>query len=252
VKKELFFIVLIVITISSCVPQRYQKYGQDNAQKEFQSLEARAENPRKVTPYDELFIQVMSFDEKTSNFFNGTKGSNSLNTDVGISLYSYVVNDSGCIEFPFIGKILLRDLTLTEVREKLKKVLNDYLEQPEIIVRFINNKITLLGEVNRPGTYVISKDKISILHALGLGGDISYFGNRQKVTIMRKQNQKTTYNYIDLTSKDMVNSDYFYLLPDDIVYVEPLPNKVWGLSTFPYATILSTVSTVLLMMNYFK
>ncbi len=250
--KNFYFFILILFLLSfvSCIPTRKLKYVQDFSDSSENSYAVTDRASKKIVPYDELYITVFSTDEKTAGYFNVTPTVSS-NVQGGLSLFTYTVNDSGTINFPYVGKIVLKDLTLDEARNKIQLSLNEYVEQSFITVKFVEKDITVLGEVNRPGKFSITRDQINVFQAFAMCGDLTFYANRNKITIIREDKGKITYNYIDVTDKKIVLSEFYYLKPNDIVYVEPLNAKFWGIkpsmleTTMTYLTYFSTIMSAL-------
>jgi polysaccharide export outer membrane protein len=164
----------------------------------------------------------------------------------------YLVTTEGTITLPVLGKIQVQNLTLGELENFLTTKLKDdkHLTNPIVTVRLMNAKFTVLGEVNKPGTYTFNEENISVLQALGYAGDLTINGVRNDILIIREENNVKTYAKIDLTSKDWFNSPYYYIKPNDVVYVNPNGAKVKSAgyigSLGNFLTIVSIgVSTVL-------
>jgi polysaccharide export outer membrane protein len=170
----------------------------------------------------------------------------------GASLLSYSVDKDGYLFLSVVGKILVKDKTLSEVSAILKESLKGILNQPNVSVKLVNRYVTVLGEVNRPGNFAYSKDKLTVFDALGLAGDIGDYGNRKKVILIRNAEGQNIRINLDLNKAEILSSEYYYLRPNDILYVKPLREKFWGLRQFPYAIILSTLTTGLLIYSIVK
>ncbi len=175
-----FLCALTILMLSSCIPQKKLKYMQDplldqNIYKLHEKVEAT------IKPNDELYIRVSSFDDVAYNFFSTQTNSNymTFSNDVSISLISYIVNDSGYIYFPMIGPIYVKDFTIEEATDKLKNLLTEYLNQPTVLIKFVNKKLTVMGEVIRPGTFFFTSERMNILEAIGHGGDMTVHGDRK-------------------------------------------------------------------------
>ena len=203
---------------------------------------------------DNLYIKVRSLDAKSNDFFNnmGSEARSSNYNDASIYLNSYNVDQNGNIIFPFVGPVQVLGLTVDQTQEKIESVLNKYLKETTIIVKLVNFNITLVGEVRRPGEYKIYQDKINIFEAVSMAGDISDYGNRNEVKLMRKTDEGTALHIIDLTSENILESPYFYLKPNDVIYVEPLKGKQFAFSTFPYALLFSTITTVIVLLTFLQ
>ena len=149
----------------------------------------------------------------------------SNNNNNSASLYKinegYQVDKNGEINFPVMGKVKLADLTMEQATEKMTTQIKQYVKNPIVNIRFMNFKVTVIGEVNRPASFTIPSERINILEALGLAGDMTTFGRRENVLILREKNGVRTTARINLNNKEVLNSPFFYLQQNDIVYVEP-------------------------------
>ncbi len=258
VVKPALVCLLFAVLISSCVPQKKIKYLQKQQAKDTTSAihVSKRDADYKIQPKDNLYVRVYALDEKAYLFFNKQSGSSSFNdfaNDASIYLNSYDVNEEGYIDFPIVGKVLVKGLTIFQVRTVLQEMIGEYLKETTVVVKTVNFKITMLGEMMRPGQFTIYKDDINIFEALSMAGDMTEFANRTRVAIIRQIKDGSQVHYLDLTSENILSSPYYYLQPNDIVYVSPLGYKRWGLgSAFPWAIVLGAVSTTLLLINYIK
>lgn len=250
-------IVLLVVAIlfSSCVPQKKIKYFQQEADA---ITKTEFVNPRKINytiqPGDNLYIKISSINERANSIFNvGSQISQQyMNSEIGVYLNSYTVDNNGFIDFPLIGKLLIKNLTIEETINKVQKKLSEYIKESIVIVKLVNFNITMLGEIRRPGEYKIYQDEINIFEALALAGDLSDFADRKNIVLVRQTKTGSEIHRLDLTNSNILESDYFYLVPNDIIYVEPLKGKQFTFANFPYAVIFSAISTTLLLINFFK
>ncbi|GAB3976825.1 hypothetical protein GCM10028806_37090 [Spirosoma terrae] len=133
----------------------------------------------------------------------------------------YLVDNTGMIELPLLGKVNVTGKTVTEVKDQLRSSLKEYLKEPTVNVRNQNFRISVMGEVARPSLYTIPNEQITLLEALSLSGDVTIYGRRDNVLLIREENGKRSFNRIDLTRRDLFNSPYYHLHPNDVVYVEP-------------------------------
>lgn len=250
------FIAALAVMVFSCVPQRKMLYLQhDNNQ----ASAAQFDNDRslmyRLQPGDNLYIKVVSLDEKTANLFNPLErsgGAGGQLNDQSIYLNSYTVSQDGYIEFPLAGKILVQNLTTEEIKNAIQSVLDQYLKETVLIVKLVNFNITLLGEVRRPGQFKVYKPEINIFEAMAMAGDLTEFADRREVMLVRQTKTGSEIITIDLERAAVLSSDYYFLKPNDIIYIKPLKIKQFGFATFPYALIFSTISTALLLINFFK
>jgi len=254
--RGLLFVLAIALLLGSCVPQKKIKYLQSKAE-ETQAQE-NFENPRKfeykIQPGDNLYIKIVSVDEKHSNMFNtmDSRYANAMQSDAGIYLNSYTVNEEGDVDFPLIGKVHVKNLSVEQVKKELQESLNEYIKESVVIVKMVNFYVTMLGEVTRPGEYKIFQDDLNIFEAISMAGDLTDFANRNEVKLVRQTKKGSEIINIDLTDRSILASDYYFLMPNDIVYVEPLKGKQFTFANFPYGIIFSAISTTLLLINYFK
>lgn len=248
--KVLIPCIVLSVLLSSCVTQRKIEYLQSKDQKLREFTNASFQDYT-IRPNDEMYIQISSLDEASATIFsnNGTQNLANINP-YGASLSSYTVNKDGYLEMPVIGKILVKDKTITQVTAMLKESLINILNQPIVSVKLVNRYVSVLGEVRNPGHFVYTQDKLSILDAVGLAGDITDYGNRKSILLIRNEYGKTIRVELNLTQSDILTSEYYFLKPNDIIYVKPMKNKFWGLRQFPFAIILSSITTAVLVLNY--
>jgi len=181
-----------------------------------------------IQPDDILSINIGTLDQDINSFLNKTasittpSGSPAVPAPAQQDVPGYLVDKNGEIELPFVGKIKLLGLTTSEAKDSIKSQVSKYFKQPVVSVRFANFKVTVLGEVARPATYIVPNEKINILDVLGMAGDVTIYGKKENVLLVRDTlngNKKMTRLNVD--SKNIVSSPYFYLRPNDIIYVEP-------------------------------
>lgn len=257
VTKPYLVYFLFAVLLSSCVPQKKIKYLQKVQAKDTTSFTANLRNTDyKIQAKDNLYIRVFALDEKAFLFFNKQSGTGSYNdfaNDASIYLNSYSVNSEGNIDFPIVGKVYVRDLTVMQVKTILQQLIGEYLKETTVVVKMVNFRVTMVGEVMRPGEFTIYKDDLNVFEAISLAGDMTEFANRGRVALIRQVKGGSQVHYLDLTSDKILSSEFYYLHPNDIVYISPLGYKRWGLgSTFPWAIVLSSVTTALLLINYIK
>jgi len=242
-------VVLVFGILTSCVTQHEVEY----LQKKDKTLRAYDEAKvldYRLKPNDELYIQINSLDDPTANVFSNSTGQQSsamMGIDpYGASLVSYAIDKEGYLQLPIIGKILVKDKTLSETSLVLTDSLSHILNQPIVTVKLVNRYISVLGEVRSPGHFPYSQDKLTIYDAIGMAGDMTIFSNRKEVTLARNENGKNSLIKLDLTNPEILGSNYYYIRPNDMIYVKPLKKRIWGMSEFPFALVLSTLSVTLL------
>ncbi len=224
--KKLLF-CLLVLSLVSCASKKDVLYFQDIEDTYLEPLDSLVLKTE-IQPSDILYIRLTALNPASIlpyQFEKGTSPSTARTTEM-IQLDGYQVNKEGAINFPQLGKITVEGLTTQQVEAKLKKKLSDYIINPAVSVRIVNYKISVIGEVARPGTFTLSEEHITLPQALGLAGDLTIRGERQNVLIIRQQDGKRIHKYIDLTKSDWMNSPFYYLKQNDIVYVQPNNPKV--------------------------
>jgi polysaccharide biosynthesis/export protein len=250
---RLLLFALVIVLLSACVSQRNIEYAQSPKDSpEFNHNWASSKASVRIQPFDLLYIKIYTIDQPEYNFFGHENNSTMLTSDQGISLTAYTVDELGYVSLPVVGKIKVKDLTLdgasTEIKETLKTIMNT----PIVSVKFVNNSITVLGEVTRAGTYPYPTEQISIFKALGLAGDVSEYGNRKKVVLIREKGKQIHKYYLDLTKDDIFKSEFYYLKPNDIVYVPPMKLRRYGMKSFPYELVIAAVNALFVVLIYTK
>jgi polysaccharide export outer membrane protein len=244
-----FVLILFGILLASCVPQKKILYLQDVPKDDSTTSFVNDKNlDYKIQPGDNLYVKINSLEEKSTQYFNEVSGSNSGNaTGPNLYLNSYLVNDTGYFHFPSLGYVYVKDLTAEEIQVVLEERLSEYLIAPVVIVRLASFRITLLGEFDNPGKYDVYQSKINIFEAVSLGGDLTSFAKRNRIAIIRQTSVGSEIIRVDLNDKKILESDYYYLLPNDIVYAEPVKAKQFVSESFPYALLFSSISMVLVL-----
>lgn len=255
-KKKSFIIIFsfVLFFLSSCTSKKKLDYLQNI---ESVALEASMKNAKStIQPNDQLVIMVTAKDMDVvkpfnQNFSSGqilqySSASNNLPTQnqVSTSGPTYMVDSQGNIEFPVIGKINTENKTTEELRDILKKEISKYVLNPQISVKNTNYKITVLGEVNRPGTYNIPEAQTTVLEVLGLAGDLTIYGNREDILVLRNIDGTMTKERIDLTKADFINSPFFYLKQNDVIIVSPNETKQKSARLDPNAGIYISVASI--------
>lgn len=253
----LIILFIMSISFSSCVSNRNLRYLND---KEIKEIDVKKYKEAEIADYrlkpnDELDINIKSLDDPTTNVFqtlgNQQSTSSGYTTPYSASLSAYMIDKNGYIQLPVIGNIFVENKTIPEVISMLQDSLNNILSNPTVTVKLVNRYVSVLGEVRNPGHFSYSQEKINIYNALSLAGDVTTYGDRNDVLLVRNENGNNLSINIDLTSSDLLASDYYYLRPNDIIYVKPMRKKFWGLDTFPWSVLLSTISTVILIYTVF-
>ncbi|MDG1730890.1 MAG: polysaccharide biosynthesis/export family protein [Algibacter sp.] len=208
--------IIILLSLSSCVSKKEVVYFQ-NA-KDFETIVDTDTFTPKFKVNDIVSVYVSTFDLEAVKPFNlFVDGGNSNQPQ----LIDYLVDIEGNIDYPVLGKVKLMGLTVQEAQDLFKEKLSLYLKDPIINIRILNFRVSILGQVRSPGRYDVSGERITILEAIALAGDLNIKGHRENILVIRDFNGTKTYTRVDLTNKELFNSPVYYLTQNDIVYVEP-------------------------------
>lgn len=242
-KYNLLIIALLGLMTSSCVSTKKMVYFQDS--EAAQPNEALEGFEPKIQASDLLSINVSALEAEAALPFNLYETASVTNPKP----LSYLVDSDGEINFPVVGPIKVAGFTTKQVTQNLTSTLGAYLVNPIVNIRLTNFKVTVMGEVKSPGTYAIPNERITIVEALGLAGDLSIQGKRNAVLLIREQEGKRTFITMDLTNKKLFNSPYYYLAQNDVIYVEPNKTKInssaVGTNT---SVIISSVSILITLL----
>lgn len=216
------FLFCLILTLVACKAPEKVLYLQDLSQsleKDLPSVEVM-----KIQKDDLLQIYIFANNPEVAKPFNlvaqlSGMGTNSSNTEQ----LAYLVDANGCIDIPVLGRISVEGMTTQEVKSTISKQLQEknLIKDPVIAVRILNFKVSVLGEVKNPGVVDVKGERITVLEALSKAGDLTIQGRRDHVAVIREVDGKRTVNYLDLKSKDIFDSPYYYLKQNDVVYVEP-------------------------------
>jgi len=252
--KFLFLLPVLGLLFFSCVPQHKIKYMQDAEEAKARTVFENQIKDYRIQPGDYLYIRLFTMDRDANEIFSDMGGGNTTYGmyEQNIYLTSYLVSDSGYIDFPLLGRIKAGGLLITEIEKQILDLMMKEVNNPGVVVRLVNFRVTILGEVRNPGTYTINQNRVNIFQAISLANDLTTYSNRNSVKLLRKQGGQTIMINLDLTKKDIIASEYYYLLPGDILYIEPLKYKQYAFESFPYALILSSLSTMLALLTFFR
>lgn len=246
---------LLAVVFASCVPQKKMLYLKE-AEMVAENLSKEYVNDRsvnyKLQPGDNLYIHVINtIDERSAASLNGdVRGY--LSSDANIYLQTTTIDEAGFVEMPLVGKIEVKNLTVDEAKERLQMAINTYINGSMLVVKLASFNVTLLGEVTRPGMYKVYQSQINLFEAVSMAGNMTNFAKKSKVKIVRQTDDGSQIITVDMGKADILSSPYYYLKPNDIVYVEPLKIKQWGFTTFPYSTVLSIVTLGATLYSIFR
>jgi polysaccharide biosynthesis/export protein len=250
----LFKLLVILLFCSSCYYQKKLVYFQDN---DFSYVQPTfVENQRtiyRIQPNDVLSVKVKSStDQSVSDIFNiiASTQTSAFSSPGSLYLEGYSVDEQGRVNLPILGLLTVKDLTLDEVQNLIQTNANKYLKNATVVVKLISFKITVLGEVNNPGYHYVYNNQATILEALGLAGDLTIFASRKNVKLIRSVPRGSEVVLLDLKDPNLLKSKYFYLMPNDVLYVEPFRARSKRSNLENLTLVFSAITTMVLILNY--
>jgi len=245
-------VLSIVFLCFSCASKQdviyYQNIDKMTASQNANSYEI------KIQPDDLLMIIVSADDPEVAIPFNlksySTVSSNRQDIIRGQeTVQLYLVDQGGSIEFPIIGKLKLGGLTRTEALKLLQEKIGLYIKSPIINLRIMNFKVSIQGEVNLPGTYPIASERLTLIEALSMAKDLTIYGKRDNILVIREINGVKSYNRVDITKSDFINSPFYYLSQNDVVYVEPNKTRVNSSAVGPNTSVIISAISILVSLS---
>jgi polysaccharide export outer membrane protein len=242
---NLLFVFITIFLFSKCASRKEFVYFQDNKDAKINII-----NTLKLKEGDILNIKVFGCDEESIKIFNVPMTNNQ---NVNRSYFSggsptngYLINKSGEIDFPLIGKIKIIELSIEDATELIKLKLNTYLKDPKVSIQIQNFKITILGDVKNPGTIEVPNEKLTLIEALGIVGDLNLTALRKNILLLRDENGIKKQYRIDLTNKDFINSPAYYLTQNDIIYVEANKAKINSSNVTGSSSIIVAIASLVI------
>ncbi len=230
----LFFILIAGLFTNSCTTLRNVRYFSDlpDSANVKQLKDLNYKEPQ-IRTDDILSVNIQTADPNSTqvitqgNLQNSAVGASSASGVGGQTTSGYLVDNEGEIEIPVLGKLHVAGLTTEQTRNLIREQASKYYKNPTVNVRFVNLRVTIIGEVNKPGTYVLANERVTLLDALGLAGDMTIYGRRDNVALIRQYDDgRREIVRLDLTKSQVLNSPYYYLRQNDYLYVEPIKAKI--------------------------
>jgi polysaccharide export outer membrane protein len=205
----------------------------------------------KIQPDDLLMIIVSAEDPEIARPFNlnsiSIQNPGNLDAVNGQQMMQlYLVDAKGFIEFPVLGKLKVGGVSRSEVYQMLQQKIGVYIKNPIVNLRIMNFKVSVQGEVNSPGTYTINSERVTLIEALTKAGDLTIYGKRNNVLIIREIDGVKSYHRVDITNADFINSPFYYLAQNDVVYVEPNKTKINGAAIGPNTGVIISITSILI------
>lgn len=246
-------IIILAILFDGCTTQKKLMYLSNLDTTAVQQFFPMERPDYRIQYQDILYINISTLNADMNDMLNpGTQRftSSTFRDESNIYIFGYTVSDSGTITLPILGDILVNGLTVTEVKQSIQEKANEYLKDAIVIVKLLSFKFTVLGEVNRPGMYINYNNQLTVLEAIGMAGNLSDFGNREHVLVVRPSKEGTHTYHINLQDKNLLQSQGYFLLPNDIVIVEPIKSKIFRLNIPTISLALTSISTLILVLTF--
>lgn len=223
--KNLVYLISALLFFASCAPKRDLVYfsNMTNAT----TVSSAPEVQIIIQKNDILNVNVSSLNPETNKLFLGYRNEN---VDGSTKKEGYRVNSDGKIQLPIVGDFTIAGLTIEQAQKRLVEELSNTVKSPVVEIELLNFKVTVIGEVNRPGAFTVDNEQINLLEAIGLAGDLTPYGKRENILLIRNQDGNKTINRINLNDKNTLSLPYFNLKQNDIVYVEPDKSKAFEVS----------------------
>ena len=247
--KSKFTILLLVLlfSVSSCVTNKDLEYFRTS--KDVSKVKLNT-NEYRLQVGDLISVQISTVTEQQHDFFNKEQTSNSQLMMQNPYLYGYLVKEGGFLDLPSLGKVKAEGFTLRELENIIKQIAVSYFEQPIVKLNIINFEVSVLGAVNNPGNYKIVNPEANVLYALSLANDMTEYGNRKRVKVIRNNKEENRIFYVDLTDMKTLNNPNFMLQPQDMIYVAPLNKRFYAFTNLPNLISMSiSAITLYLLIN---
>ncbi|NDK55852.1 polysaccharide biosynthesis/export family protein [Pontibacter fetidus] len=253
--KNIFYFLVGLVLISSCVTKKELVYMQNENLKNTAPTTFNNNVPDyKLQVNDVLSVKVLSAESELSEIYNIISPTNGFGVAEPGSLYlsGYTIDAEGNINLPNVGKLKVAGMNTLQAQKLIQQNLDRYLNGATVVVKLISFKISILGEVKMPGYYYVYNDQANLLEGLALAGDLTPAANRQNLKLIRQKPGGSEVILLDLTDPALVQSPYYYLLPNDVLYVEPRKTHLKRENLVVVTTVLSVISTAALLFNFVK
>lgn len=238
-------ILLLLIGFASCIPQKEYVLLQDkSSEKDYVNPFGPLDNITDkyfLQPNDYLFINVSTPDPKISEFFNQSQSSGGNNAQRNQNFFYYQIDDSMNIDFPYVGNINLDGCNVKMGKEKVQDALKPFLKEYNLTFKLASNTFTALGEFRKQGVITMQKEQITIFEAVAMAGGVTPFGKQRKLQLVRQLPEGPMTYQVDLTDKNIINSEYYFIYPNDMLYVRPMKAKQLGIGESFSIGIITTV-----------
>lgn len=250
-------LILLAIQLSSCITTRHTNYLQETKNFIPSYNDSVSYQDYLINEDDRLFVQVYSMDDKTNALFNGSGNQNTQmmlgsGANQNLDLYTYIVHSDGNIIFPLVGDIYLKGKTIREAKELIETAIKPILAINSVDVRMVGRTFSVIG-AGKSGKFTFPREKVNIYQAIAMAGDLGFYVDRSKIRILRETENGSVIKTFDVRSIDIINSEYYYLEPNDVIFLQPLKEQFFGVSTIwsAISTLVTTYSFGVIIYNSF-
>lgn len=246
---------IIAVLIAGCTSQKKLMYLSNLDTTSLEQYFPLDRPDYRIQYQDILYVNISTLNQDMNNLINpGAQqyAQNIYRDASNIYIFGYTVSDSGAITIPILGDIYVFGLTMEEVKQSIQQRAKEFLKDAVVNVRLLSYKFSVIGEVNRPGSYTNFNNQLTVLDAIGMAGDITDYGNRERILVVRPSEEGTRTYRINVQDKDLLLSEGYFLLPNDIVIVEPIKSKAFRLNIPTMTLVLASITTLILLLNYIQ
>lgn len=252
-KYSLLIAAISLMLFSSCTSRKKILYLQ-NSHNDSTLVYQNQNEEHIINSGDVLHISFYSLNKTLTEVFNRQESTNNSyamwNSEAGVYINGFSVNDSGFVELPLIGSIYLRDLKISKAKLLIQKQAKKYIKDVTVIVKLINYRFTVIGEVTRPGTYTNFNNSLNIFQAISKAGDVTIYGNKKQLKIIRETQDGKVIIPFDITDISILTSNAYYIKPNDIIYIEPMKSKSFRSNLPNFSLLFSSITTAILVLNF--
>lgn len=251
ISRSAWMLIPAVLLLTGCMGKRNINYLEDaSLSKGSSKLFENRKFEYRIQVNDVLSIRVMGLDEQTHRFFN-VEGQNAFQglNDAALYVNGFSIDKNGHVQLPTVGKIKVQGLTVGEAQELVQRKINEYFTNATVILKLVSFRVSVLGDVQRPGSYFVYNNQITVLEALAMAGGPNEFADKTHVQLMRQSDRGVQALYLDMSGTDVLSSEYYYLLPNDVIYVPTLRARAGRLNLELLTILLATVSTAAVVIS---
>lgn len=250
-------LILFAIQLTSCITTHHTNYLQETKNFIPAYNDSLSYQDYLIKEDDRLFVQVYSMDDKTNALFNGSSNQNSqmlsgTGSGQNLDLYTYIVRSDGSILFPLVGDVNLKGKTIRQAKEQIETAIKPILAINSVDVRMVGRSFSIIG-AGKSGKFTFPREKVNIYQAIAMAGDLGFYVDRSKIRILRETENGSVIKTFDVRSIDIINSEYYYLEPNDVIFLQPMREQFFGVSTLwsAISTLVTTYAFGVIIYNSF-